>query len=153
MAEVEVGKKAPSFSLPASTGGRISLSDFKGKKAVILYFYPKDNTPGCTKEACDFRDRLKELEKNGAVVLGISRDSISSHQRFAEKFELPSPLLSDEKGEVCHAYGAYGKKLKGEGIIRSTFIIDKGGIIQGIWRNVKVVNHVVAVLEFLKREG
>ncbi|MBI4715951.1 MAG: peroxiredoxin, partial [Nitrospirae bacterium] len=107
---IKVGDPAPGFTLPASDGSRVSLKDFKGKKSVILYFYPKDDTPGCTKEACGFRDHFKEIEKAGGVVLGVSRDSTASHQKFIGKYSLPFLLLSDEETEVCKAYGVW--KLK-----------------------------------------
>jgi peroxiredoxin Q/BCP len=148
-AELSIGDKAPDFSLPASTGKTISLASLKGKN-VVLYFYPKDDTPGCTIEAKDFRDHLKEFEKANAVILGASKDSVESHEKFTKKFCLPFPLLSDETGSLCADYGVwaeksmYGKKYMG--IERATFLIDKTGVIRNIWRKVKVDNHVKEVL-------
>jgi peroxiredoxin Q/BCP len=150
------GKSAASFTLPGIDEHGIektySLKDFKGKK-LILYFYPKDNTPGCTQEACDFRDNMARLLKD-AVVVGISPDSIASHKKFREKQSIPYPLLSDEGREAALAYGAYGEKTmygkKSMGIIRSTFLIDEKGIVKKAWRNVKVAGHVDEVLEALK---
>ncbi len=153
MIPLQEGKNAPDFTLPAGDGSKVSLKDFKGKKQVVLYFYPKDNTSGCTREACAFRDNMKTLDGSDAVVLGVSRDSIASHQKFAEKFDLPFLLLSDEKEVVCKKYDAikeknmYGKKVLG--IVRSTFVIDKKGKIKKIFRNVKVEGHVEQVLAAL----
>jgi peroxiredoxin Q/BCP len=146
------GDKAPSFSLP-SEEGEITLKDFKGK-TVVLYFYPKDLTPGCTVEACDFRDNQTRLKKAGAVVLGVSRDPVSKHARFREKHGLNFPLLSDEDGSVCEAYGVwqqkslYGKKFMG--IVRTTFVLDPKGKIKKIFPQVKVKGHVDAVLLAVK---
>jgi len=147
---LEVGDKAPSFTLPADGGGKVSLKDLKGKK-VVLYFYPKDDTSGCTAEACSFRDSLPDFSKVKASVIGISRDSIESHDKFKKKFHLTFPLASDESGKVCEAYGTwveksmYGKKYMG--IERSTFLIDDKGFIRGIWRKVKVPGHAEEVLK------
>jgi peroxiredoxin Q/BCP len=147
---VSIGKKAPEFSLPGSKGKNVSLSDFKGK-TVVLYFYPKDDTPGCTKEACDFRDSAKKFTSKKAVVLGVSPDSLRSHDKFIDKFELPFELLSDADHEVAEKYGAwveksmYGKKYMG--IERSTFVIDPEGKLKAIFRKVKVDGHVGEVLE------
>ncbi len=153
MVTVEEGKMAPSFILKASNGEKVSLKDFKGKKQVVLYFYPKDNTPGCTKEACSFNDNLKEIEKKDAVVLGVSRDSLDSHKKFITKFELSFPLLSDENEEVCKKYDVLKEKTmfgkKSMGIVRSTFIIGKNGKIKKIFRNVKVDGHTEQVLQAL----
>jgi len=149
------GDKAPPFTLPMGSGGTLSLKDLKGKK-VVLYFYPKDNTSGCTKEACSFQDNLSALKKKGAVVLGISADSVESHARFARKHDLQFPLLSDETKEVLKAYGVwkekslYGRKFMG--IVRSTFVIDEGGRVLHVFPNVKVERHVEQVLEVLKRK-
>lgn len=146
---LEIGQKAPTFKLKNQTGEEHSLKDYKGKK-VILYFYPKDMTPGCTTEACDFRDHHSRLKKKKAVVFGISKDSVARHEKFAEKYELPFDLLSDEDGEVCKAYDViqeknmYGKKVLG--IVRSTFLIDEQGLIEKIWWKVKVSGHVEEVL-------
>jgi thioredoxin-dependent peroxiredoxin len=145
-----VGDKAPDFTLPADGGGTISLKGLKGKK-VVLYFYPKDDTPGCTKEACAFRDSLPDFSKVKAVIVGISKDSVASHDKFKTKFKLPFPLASDEDGKVCETYGAwveksmYGKKYMG--IERATFLIDEKGIIRNIWRKVKVEDHAEDVLK------
>lgn len=143
------GIKAPAFSLNADDGKTYSLKDFKGK-TVILYFYPKDNTSGCTAEACDFRDNIKIFAKKNAVILGISKDSIKSHQNFKKKYSLPFALLSDENIEILEKYGVwkeksmYGRKYMG--IERSTFIIDEKGKIKKIYRNVKVKGHIEELL-------
>lgn len=151
--ELQEVAAAPGFRLPASTGGEIGLDDFKGKKAVVLYFYPRDNTPGCTTEACSFRDNLGEVEARGAAVLGVSPDSVGSHEKFTGKFGLNFPLLADKDTEVAKAYGVWvEKKQYGRtymGIERSTFLIDKDGIIRKIWRKVKVNGHTAEVLEAL----
>lgn len=143
------GDKAPAFTLPSDEGEAISLKDFKGKSSVILYFYPKDLTPGCTTEACDFRDWTSDFKKKKTVVLGVSRDPIAKHEKFREKHQLNFPLLSDENGEVCEAYGVwkekslYGKKFMG--IERTTFLIDPQGKIKKIYAKVKVAGHAEAV--------
>ncbi len=150
---IEVGKKAPAFSLESSDGGSVKLADFAGK-TVVLYFYPRDNTPGCTVEAEGFRDAVPALKKLGAVVLGVSKDSISSHCKFRDKYKLTFPLLSDPDGKVLEAYGAwgdkvmYGKKMKG--IIRSTVLIDKAGKVAKHWPKVSVKGHVDDVVESAK---
>lgn len=153
MAALEEGKPAPAFTLPASDGSTVALADYRGKKQVVLYFYPKDNTSGCTKEACAFRDRLSSMERKDAVVLGVSRDSLASHARFIEKFELPFLLLADEDETVCRQYDVLKEKtLYGRtsiGIERSTFVIDKQGKIKKVFRKVKVDGHVDDVLEAL----
>lgn len=147
---VEVGDKAPQFSLPADGGGKVSLKALKGK-TVVLYFYPKDDTPGCTTESCAFRDALPDFTKVKAAIIGISRDSVASHDKFKTKYKLPFPLASDEDGKVCEAYGVwversmYGKKYMG--IERTTFLIDGKGVIRNVWRRVKVPGHVDEVLE------
>ena len=147
---VEVGDKAPDFTLPADGGGKVSLKEMKGK-TVVLYFYPKDDTPGCTAEACAFRDALPDFAKVKAVVVGISRDSVASHDTFKKKFKLPFPLASDADGKVCQAYGVwveksmYGKTYMG--IERSTFLIDGKGVVRKVWRKVKVDRHADQVLE------
>ncbi|KPV45147.1 thioredoxin-dependent thiol peroxidase [Alicyclobacillus ferrooxydans] len=152
----EEGTMAPDFTLENQDGQPIHLADYRGK-VVVLYFYPKDNTPGCTKEACSFRDASSELTDAGAVVLGVSRDTASSHRRFADKFELPFPLLADTEEEVCNAYGVlqeknmYGKK--SIGIVRSTFVIDKDGKIVKVFPKVKVDGHVDEVLEVVRQLG
>ena len=147
---LEVGDKPPGFSLPADGGAKVALKDYKGKP-VVLYFYPKDDTSGCTAEACAFRDALPDFIKAKAAVIGISRDSVASHDKFKAKFKLPFPLASDEDGKVCQAYGVwveksmYGRKYMG--IERSTFLIDGKGFIRNIWRKVKVPGHAEEVLE------
>ncbi|MCX8052381.1 MAG: thioredoxin-dependent thiol peroxidase [Armatimonadetes bacterium] len=151
---VEEGQKAPEFTLPATGGRTVSLADFRGKKNVVLYFYPKDDTPGCTKEACSFRDVMSEFEAVGAVILGVSTDSIESHEKFAAKHNLLFPLLSDEQKTVSTAYGVlkeksmYGKTFLG--VERTTFAIDKDGIVRKVWPNVKVEGHIDEVLDFVK---
>jgi peroxiredoxin Q/BCP len=148
-----IGKPAPDFALPSTTGESIALRQFKGKKTVILYFYPKDETPGCTREACDFRDWASEFEKHNAVILGVSTDSLDSHRHFQEKHKLPFPLLSDEDATVSKMYGVYkqrnlyGKKYMG--IERTTFVIDRTGRIAQIYPKVKVEGHVQNLLEFV----
>jgi peroxiredoxin Q/BCP len=146
---LQVGDVAPDFTLPSDKNEKISLQSLRGKM-VIVYFYPKDNTPGCTKQACDFRDALPDFITRDAVILGISKDSPKHHQKFKEKYLLPFPLLADENGDVCEAYDVINKKsLFGKtflGITRSTFLIDEKGIIRAIWRKVKVPGHVQQVL-------
>ncbi|AGB18837.1 thioredoxin-dependent thiol peroxidase [Thermoanaerobacterium thermosaccharolyticum] len=149
---IELEKEAPDFTLKSSDGNNVSLSDFKGKK-VVLYFYPKDNTPGCTKEACQFRDNINTVKNKDAVILGVSLDDIESHKKFIEKFNLPFILLSDSDAKVSTEYGVYKEKnmygKKKMGIERSTFIIDKKGIVKKIFRKVKVDGHVDEILEVL----
>jgi peroxiredoxin Q/BCP len=151
---LEEGDKAPDFTLPATGGNTISLSDFRGEKNVVLYFYPKDNSSGCSKEATSFRDLMPEFEKADAVVLGVSADSLESHEKFARDYSLPFPLLSDESKEVSTAYGVfkeknmYGRKVMG--IERTTLVIDKEGVIRKIWPKVKVEGHAEQVLDFVK---
>jgi peroxiredoxin Q/BCP len=151
--EITVGAKAPEFSLPDDTGTPLSLKQFRGKQ-VVLYFYPKDDTPGCTKEACGFRDAIGPIQKKGAVVLGVSLDGEAAHQKFKAKYRLPFPLLSDEDATVAKAYGVYKEKSmygrKFWGIERSTFVIDAGGAVKAIFRKVKVDDHVAEVLAVLK---
>lgn len=148
------GSKAPAFTLPNEKGKKISLKDFEGKK-VVLYFYPKDMTSGCTKEACDFRDAHPDFKKIKAVVLGVSPDSIDSHKKFAEKYELPFTLLSDENKKVLEKYGVwkeksmYGRKYMG--VERTTVIIDEKGKVQKIFPKVKVNGHVEEVLAELRK--
>ncbi len=148
----QAGSKAPGFELQDHTGKTVSLSQFAGKN-VVLYFYPKDDTPGCTVEACNFRDEHSALEKAGAVVLGVSPDTTKSHQKFATKFSLPFPLLADTEHKVAEAYGAWGEKVNyGRtymGIIRSTFLIDPQGTVKHVWPKVKVNGHVDEVLSVL----
>lgn len=145
---VEVGKTAPDFTLPNQDGKQVSLADFKGKY-VVLYFYPKDMTPGCTNEACDFRDHHESFAELDAVILGISPDPADSHQQFINKHELPFQLLADEDHQVAEAYGAW--KSSG-GIDRSTFIIDKEGDLQKEFRSVQVKGHVEEALQFIREQ-
>jgi len=148
--ELEVGDDAPDFTLSSGDGKEAHLASFKGKKEVILYFYPKDDTPGCTQEACEFQEASSQLEASGVVVLGVSRDSLASHQRFAEKYKLSFPILSDPDAVICKAYGVYKlKKNYGKeywGIERSTFVIDRSGKLAKVFRGVRVKGHVEAVL-------
>jgi peroxiredoxin Q/BCP len=150
---LKVGDTAPDFELGSDTGDPVRLSQLRGKK-VILYFYPKDDTPGCTTEACEFRDRLPNIERAGAVVLGVSPDTVKSHQKFKAKHELPFPLLADPDHEVAGAYGAWGeKKMYGrtyEGILRSTFLIDEAGKIEQIFQKVRPKGHGDQVLRALE---
>ena len=149
---LKIGQKAPDFKLPSGDGKELSLKDFAGKK-IVLYFYPKDNTSGCTKEACSFENNLTAIKKKGAVVIGVSADSIDSHAKFAEKYGLSFPLLSDEKKEIIKAYGVwkeksmYGKKYFG--IERTTVVIDEKGIVRHIFNKVKVDGHTDEVLAVL----
>ena len=149
---IKEGNKAPDFSGKNQDGNPVKLSSFKGKKNVVLYFYPKDMTPGCTTEACDFRDRQKNFKNT--VILGVSIDSQERHQKFIEKYDLPFPLLADVDKKVVQKYGVWQeKKLYGKtfmGIVRSTFIIDKTGTVRKIFVKVKVKNHIEEVLNALK---
>jgi peroxiredoxin Q/BCP len=149
---LEEGTLAPDFTLPADGGGEVTLSNYRGKK-VVLYFYPKDNTSGCTTEACNFRDDYAQILGAGAVVLGVSPDSIKSHDKFKLKYELPFALLSDPDHQVAEMYGAWGeKKMYGRsymGIIRSTFIIDEEGVIAKVFPRVRPKNHSQEVLDAL----
>ena len=149
---LEPGQKAPNFILPSHSEATRSLEEFKGKN-VILYFYPKDDTPGCTLESCGFRDHYEDFIKKNALILGVSRDSPASHRRFRDKYNLPFDLLSDESGGVCQAYGVWGERsMYGKtffGILRSTFLIDTQGVIKNCWYNVKVPGHIPAVLTAL----
>lgn len=148
------GHKAPDFNLPASNGVNISLKNLKGKD-VVVYFYPKDDTPGCTTEACGLRDSFKEIEKLNAVILGVSPDSIKSHEKFIGKFQLPFPLLADEDKKMCRDYGVwveksmYGKKYMG--VARTTFIINKEGRIAKIFEKVKPEGHNQEIISALKQ--
>jgi len=150
---IEAGSKAPDFMLSAHDGTKVKLSALKGQP-VVLYFYPKDDTPGCTKEACAFRDRSKDLQKLGAKVLGVSADSVDSHVAFRDKFKLNFPLLADTDHKVAEKYGAwreknmYGKKFMG--IQRSTFLIDAGGRIAKVWKAVQVDGHDAQVIAAIK---
>jgi thioredoxin-dependent peroxiredoxin len=150
---LEDGDKAPEFDLPTESGEAVGLSRLKGK-AFVLYFYPKDDTSGCTAEACGFRDSFAKFGKIDAEVIGVSRDSVASHDKFKKKYELPFALAADEKGEVTERYGVwveksmYGRKYMG--IERATFLIDEKGVVRGVWRKVKVPGHVEAVLAAAK---
>ena len=148
----DVGDPAPDFALPSDDGRTITLKDLRGKK-VVLYFYPKDDTSGCTKEACAFRDNLVRVTSKGAVVLGVSRDDLRSHGKFRAKYHLNFPLLSDENGGVTQAYGVWQKKTNyGReywGIVRTTFLIDEAGRIARVWPKVKVEGHADEVLAAL----
>lgn len=152
MTQFAVGDMVPDFTLPASTGEEITLSSFRGRK-VVLYFYPKDNTPACTQEACDFRDALPQIEAKGAVVLGISPDELKSHGKFAEKYSLPFPLLSDKDHHVSELYGVWQlKKMYGRefwGVVRSTFLIDEEGRLVKEWRKLRVAGHAGDVVSVL----
>jgi thioredoxin-dependent peroxiredoxin len=149
---IKEGQKAPDFTLPSSDGGKVSLKSLRGKP-VVLYFYPKDDTPGCTREACAFRDARARLKKSGAVVLGVSPDSVSSHAKFREKYRLDFPLLADTDKAVAKKYGAFGEKVmygkKVIGMIRSTFVIDAEGVVQRVFPRVRVDGHDDQVLEAL----
>ncbi len=151
------GAKAPDFKLTASGGKEVSLKDYKGKNRVVLYFYPKDDTPGCTVEACSFRDGIKKIEKLDAVVLGVSPDGVKSHDKFVEKFKLPFLLLADEEKKVVNDYGVWVKKsMYGKeymGVARTTFIIGKDGKIEKVYEKVKPDVHTDEVLEYLKANG
>ncbi|HVU08645.1 MAG TPA: thioredoxin-dependent thiol peroxidase [Verrucomicrobiae bacterium] len=150
--KLKKGDKAPNFSASTNGGGKISLSDLKGKN-VILYFYPKDDTPGCTKEACSFRDNFAQFKKRGAIVLGVSPNSVKSHDKFVEKFKLPFTLLADEDKKIVNDYGVWGEKTfmgrKYMGVYRVTFLIGADGKIKKIWPNVKPDEHAEEVLAAL----
>lgn len=151
---IEVGKPAPLFTLPDAHGRDVSLADFRGR-TVVVYFYPRDDTPGCTKEACGFRDFWSDIQGLGAVVLGISPDRSESHQRFAQKYALPFTLLSDVGRDVMRTYGAYGEKTmygkKVQGVIRSTVLIDAEGRVARHWKRVsKAADHPRQVLDALR---
>lgn len=150
---LEIGDKAPSFKAPSDSGDVISSSSLKGK-TFILYFYPKDDTPGCTKEACDFTENISSFNKLDVPVIGVSKDSVASHQKFKEKYRLKFPLLSDTDGAICEAFGTwteksmYGRKYMG--IDRATFLIGADGKIKSVWRKVKVPGHIEDILSALK---
>lgn len=152
---VEVGQPVQDFELTNNKGEKVKLSDYKGKN-VVLYFYPKDDTPGCTTEACDFRDNYESFQDLDAVILGVSPDSEESHKKFIEKHELPFELLVDEEKEVAEQFGVWQLKNKfGKeymGIVRSTFIIDKEGVLQKEFRNVQVKGHVEKALNYIREE-
>lgn len=150
---LNIGDKAPDFTLTTDAEKEFTLSKLQGKK-VILYFYPKDNTPGCTRQACDFRDHFGEFNAHGVEIIGISKDSTKNHTKFKQKYTLPFTLLVDANADVCEAYGVINKKsLFGKtflGIQRSTFLIDEKGIIRNLWRKVKVQGHVEQILDEIK---
>ena len=150
---IDTGDKAPSFNGVTDGGGSLSLEDLKDKK-IVLYFYPKDDTPGCTTEAQGFRDAVNDFAKLGAEIVGVSKDSVKHHDKFKSKYDLPFKLISDEDGKICEAYGVwqekknYGKTYMG--IVRSTFLIDEKGRVAEVWRNLRVKGHVDRVLEAAK---
>lgn len=150
---LEEGVKAPAFTLPTDGGGKVSLKELSGK-TLVLYFYPKDDTEGCTKEAIGFSENIKAFQKAGAVVVGVSKDSVAKHDKFKDKHNLKVILGSDETGKTLEAYGVWGEKTlygrKFMGIERSTFLIDPKGVIRKIWRKVRVPGHVAEVLEAVK---
>ncbi len=152
MIMLEVGRKAPAFTLPGQEGKLVSLSDFLGKK-VVLYFYPKDNTPGCTRQACAFAAAYEDFQRKDVVVIGISKDSVASHQKFATKFDLPFILLSDPDLQAIQAYGVWQeKKLYGKvsmGVVRTTFLIDEQGMIEKIMPKVKPDVNAAEILDYL----
>jgi thioredoxin-dependent peroxiredoxin len=149
---VREGQHAPEFELESDGGNTVRLSDFEGRR-VVLYFYPKDDTSGCTKEACGFRDALPELEELDAVVLGVSPDGVASHVKFRDKYDLNFPLLADPKHEVASAYGVWGKKKmygrEYEGILRTTFVIGADGTVEKVFEKVKPADHAEEVVEAL----
>ncbi|MGE4218534.1 MAG: thioredoxin-dependent thiol peroxidase [Alphaproteobacteria bacterium] len=150
---VDIGDPAPDFTMPTDGGGAISLASLRGRP-VVLYFYPKDDTPGCTQEACDFRDKLPDFSRLDAAVIGVSKDSVARHDKFKAKHGLNFTLAADESGAVCEGYGVwvekslYGRKYMG--IDRATFLIDKAGTVRAVWRKVKVKGHAEAVLKALE---
>ena len=152
---LEVGMKAPAFTLPDKDGNQVSLADFLGKK-VVVYFYPRDNTSGCTKQACAFAGAYKEFEELGAVVIGISKDSVKSHQNFASKYELPFILLSDPELKAIQAYDVWQeKKMYGKmsmGVVRSSFIIDEKGMVEKVMEKVKPDTNAAEILGYLRQE-
>ncbi len=151
--ELKVGMKAPAFTMPTDGDGKIALKDLKGK-SVVLYFYPRDDTPGCTKEAIGFSERKKDFEKAGAVIVGVSKDTVAKHDKFKTKHDLKITLASDETAGITEKYGVWVEKnmygRKSMGIERSTFLIDDKGVLKAIWRKVKVPGHVDEVLSTLK---
>ena len=153
---LEVGMKAPEFTLQDQDGREVSLADYRGKK-VVLYFYPKDSTPGCTRQACAFAGSLSEIKAQSAVVLGVSKDSVASHRKFADKYGLPFTLLSDPQLEAIQAYGVWQeKKLYGKvsmGVVRTTFVIDEAGVVAAVMPKVKPDTNAAEVLRLLKGEG
>jgi peroxiredoxin len=153
---VEIGQPAPDVTLPTDGGGEVSLSDLKGK-AVVLYFYPKDDTSGCTKEALAFKESLADFEAAGAAVVGVSKDPVTRHDKFKAKYELPFVLASDADGDVCERYGVWKEKsMYGKtymGIERTTVLIDRDGVVRQVWPKVKVPGHAEAVLKAVRDLG
>ena len=153
---LEVGTKAPDFTLPDKNGAPVSLSDFLGRK-IVLYFYPRDNTPGCTRQACAFAQSYGEFKGKNVVVIGVSKDSVSSHLKFAEKYELPFLLLSDPEHKVIETYGAWQeKKLYGKvsmGVVRSTYLIDEQGVIEKVMPKVKPDTNAAEILAYLAEKA
>jgi peroxiredoxin Q/BCP len=153
MADLQVGDMAPAFSLPASNGETISLADYLGKRKIVLYFYPKDDTPGCTKEACSFRDTLPVIKSKGTLVFGVSADDLKAHDKFIKKYNLNFPLLSDADHKIAEAYGAWGEKSmygkKYFGMIRKTFIIGKDGKLEHVFNKVSPEGHGEEILKLL----
>jgi peroxiredoxin Q/BCP len=149
MMSLTIGDKAPDFTIATDGGGTFSLLEMRGHN-VIIYFYPKDDTPGCTKEACEFRDSLPDFSNSSSKIIGISKDTVAKHDKFKSKYELPFTLGADLEGDVCEVYGTwveksmYGRQYMG--VERATFLVDKEGVLQGIWRKVKVKGHVEEVL-------
>lgn len=152
MAQIERGSLAPDFTLEADDGTSVSLAELRGKK-VVLYFYPRDDTPGCTKQACDLRDNMLQLARVGVIALGVSPDSVRSHAKFRDKHQLNFPLLADQDHRVAQAYGVWQEKtnfgVKSLGIVRSTFLIDEEGIVTDVWRRVRAKDHIRWVAERL----
>lgn len=150
---IDIGDEAPAFELPTNGGGTLSMDDLKGKK-VVLYFYPKDSTPGCTAEAESFRDSINDFEQAGTVIVGVSKDNVQKHDKFAEQLNLPFKLVSDADGDLAGRYGVWKEKSffgkKFSGVERSTFVIDETGVIRNAWRKVKVNGHVHEVLDAVK---
>lgn len=153
MTVLNEGDKAPDLSLPSDGGGTVSLNDYKGQK-VIVYFYPKDDTPGCTAESCSLSENISSLNKLNCAVIGVSKDSLKKHDKFKAKYNLQFPLASDEEGDVCERYGVWGEKSmmgrKYMGIFRTTFLIDENGVIEKIWKDVKVDGHTDAIIKALE---
>lgn len=151
---LEAGTKAPEFTLKDKDGNDVSLSDFRGKK-VVLYFYPKDNTPGCTRQACGFASAYEEFKNINAVVIGISKDSISSHEKFAAKYNLPFILLSDQERQAIEAYDVWQEKKNygkvSMGVVRTTYIIDEDGVIENVMKKVKPDTNAAEILEYLRK--
>ena len=154
MQQVKIGKKVPDFKLDASGGKPISLAELKGSK-VVLYFYPRDNTPGCTQEGKDFKSKVRSFAKHNVKIIGLSRDSVKSHEKFKDKYKFPFELLSDEDEKICKLFDViktkqmYGKKVRG--IERSTFLLDEKGVLRQEWRKVRIEDHVAEVLAAAKQ--